>query len=260
LIAAIYAVLGLAFLPISFGVYQVRIAEALAVLPFLTPAAIPGLFIGCMLANVFGGLGFQDIVFGSLITLAAASLTRLVYHMGRSRLSSILATLPVFLLWLGALFILSQDAVHWPVIILAVASIPIIILAARLSVSDMSSRLVITIVRILSLALVVLSIYFAVRPTEAIVMIIGAVALVAAWWITWLLAVIWFSKGNPNVLVAPLPPVLLNAFGVSLYLAPIMGVSYWFSVQMVGVGQLIACYLLGLPLLRLLQNRKSFFV
>jgi len=49
--------------------------------------------------------------------------------------------------------------------------------------------------------------------------------------------------------------VLINAFGVSLYLAPMAGFDYWFSVQMIGVGQLIACYLLGLPLLRLLQKR-----
>ena len=62
---------------------------------------------------------------------------------------------------------------------------------------------------------------------------------------------------NPNVLLAPLPPVLVNAFGVSLYLAPMLGFDYWFSVQMIGVGQLIACYMLGLPLLRLLQKRTS---
>jgi uncharacterized membrane protein len=61
---------------------------------------------------------------------------------------------------------------------------------------------------------------------------------------------------NPSLLIAPLPPVLLNAFGVSLYLAPLLGFSYWFSVQMVGVGQLIACYLIGVPLLMALKRRN----
>jgi uncharacterized membrane protein len=148
LIAAAYALLSLVFYPMSFGVYQVRVAEALTVLPFLTPAAVPGLFIGCALANLFGGMGWQDVVIGSLLTLVAAVLTMLT---GRLK---------------GVRY---------------------------------------------------------------------------AW------------------LLAPLPPVLVNAFGVSLYLAPLMGVSYWFAVQMIGIGQLASCYLLGIPLLRLLQKRIGLF-
>lgn len=72
LIAAIYAVLTLAFAPLSYGQIQVRIAEALTILPFFTPAAIPGLFIGCVVANFGSQLGLIDIVFGSLATLVAA--------------------------------------------------------------------------------------------------------------------------------------------------------------------------------------------
>lgn len=72
-IAAIYAVLTLALAPISFGQFQIRVSEALCVLPFFTPAAVPGLFIGCVIANLFGStLGIMDIVVGSLATLAAA--------------------------------------------------------------------------------------------------------------------------------------------------------------------------------------------
>jgi len=74
-IAAIYAVLTIFFAPISYGQVQVRISEALTILPFFTPAAIPGLFVGCILANVYGGLGPVDIVFGSLATLVAAAMT-----------------------------------------------------------------------------------------------------------------------------------------------------------------------------------------
>ncbi len=148
LIAAAYALLSLVFYPLSFGVYQVRVSEALTVLPFLTPAAVPGLFVGCALANLFGGMGWQDVVFGSLLTLVAAVLT---------------------------------------------------LLTARLK------------------------------------------GFRYAW------------------LLAPLPPVLINAFGVSVYLAPMIGVSYWFGVQMIGIGQLASCYLLGVPLLRVLQKRSGLF-
>ena len=71
-IAAVYVVLTLIFAPISFGPIQFRISEALVVLPFFTPAAIPGLFIGCLLGNIFGGAMAADVVFGSLATLIGA--------------------------------------------------------------------------------------------------------------------------------------------------------------------------------------------
>lgn len=150
MIAALYTLLSIVFLPISFGVYQIRIAEALTVLPFLTPAAIPGLYVGCVLANLIGGMGWLDILVGPLITLVAAMVTRW------------------FALSLGG-----------------------------------QSRL--------------------------------AVAL------------------------APLPPVLFNAIGVSAYLAPLIGVSFWFAAQMIAIGQIGACYVLGVPLLLLLRRRKSLF-
>lgn len=72
-IAAIYAVLTVALSPISYGVFQVRIAEALTVLPMFTPAAIPGLFVGCLLSNLISPIGLVDMICGSLATLAAAS-------------------------------------------------------------------------------------------------------------------------------------------------------------------------------------------
>ena len=156
LIAALYTVLSLVFMPISFGVYQIRIAEALTVLPFLTPAAIPGLYIGCLLANILGGMGWLDILIGPLITLVAAILTSYCGNLHRRK--------------------------H----------------GLRSSAKS-------------------------------------------AW--------LW---------LAPLPPVVLNAFGVSAYLAPLIGVGYWFSVQLVGIGQIMACFGIGLPLLLLLARRKVF--
>jgi len=72
LIAALYVVLVLIFNFSSFGPIQFRIAEALTILPFFTSAAVPGLFVGCLIANFLGGAVIWDIIFGSLATLFAA--------------------------------------------------------------------------------------------------------------------------------------------------------------------------------------------
>ena len=71
-IAAIYVVLGLIFDTFSFGPIQFRIAEMLTIMPYFTPAAIPGLFVGCLIANIIGGGLIWDIVFGSIATLIGA--------------------------------------------------------------------------------------------------------------------------------------------------------------------------------------------
>ena len=78
MIAALYVVLTLVFQAISFGEIQVRIAEALTILPAFTPAAIPGLFIGCVIGNIVGGSILPDIIFGSLATLIGAYFTYLL--------------------------------------------------------------------------------------------------------------------------------------------------------------------------------------
>lgn len=75
MIAAIYVVLTVIFAPISFGQVQFRIAEALTILPVFTPAAIPGLFIGCLIGNIMGGAILPDIVVGSIATLIGAIFT-----------------------------------------------------------------------------------------------------------------------------------------------------------------------------------------
>ncbi len=72
MIAAIYVVLTYIFAPFSFGEIQVRISEALTILPLFTPAAIPGLFVGCLIGNILGGAILPDIIFGSVATLLGA--------------------------------------------------------------------------------------------------------------------------------------------------------------------------------------------
>lgn len=74
LIAALYVVLTLfinAF-GLANGAIQIRISEALTILPFFTPAAIPGLAIGCLLANILTGAVVWDVIFGTLATLLGA--------------------------------------------------------------------------------------------------------------------------------------------------------------------------------------------
>jgi uncharacterized membrane protein len=149
LIAAMYAALTIWLAPISYGPVQVRVSEALTVLPFVEPSAVWGLFLGCLIANTFGGLGPWDIFFGSFLTLGAALLTYLLRKTGKP--------------WL-----------------------------------------------------------------------------------------------------APLPPIVLNAFGVSAYLMllfeppkiSLLGnmPGYFIFVITVGLGEMIACYLLGLPLLYSLRR------
>ena len=88
-IAALYVVLVVVVNYISFGPIQFRVADALTILPYFTPAAIPGLFIGCILANVIGGAVIWDIIFGSIATLIGAVFTYLLRNK-----SKFLAPLP----------------------------------------------------------------------------------------------------------------------------------------------------------------------
>ena len=77
MIAALYVVLTLLANALGLANYavQVRFSEALTILPLFTPAAIPGLFIGCILSNILTGCDILDIVFGSLATLTGAFVT-----------------------------------------------------------------------------------------------------------------------------------------------------------------------------------------
>lgn len=90
-IAAIYVVLTYVFAWCASGAVQVRVAEALTILPVFTTAAIPGLAVGCLLANLLTGCALWDVVFGTLATLLGAIGTRLLRKRG------FLASLPPIL-------------------------------------------------------------------------------------------------------------------------------------------------------------------
>lgn len=83
MIAAIYVVLTLVGASFAYGPVQVRLSEALTILPAFTPAAIPGVFLGCLLSNILGGCILPDIIFGSLATLIGAVFTWLLRDKSR---------------------------------------------------------------------------------------------------------------------------------------------------------------------------------
>lgn len=77
-IAALYAALSLVStaMGLGFGTVQLRLSEALCVLPILFPEAVPGLAVGCLVTNLLSPYGAADLIFGTLATLLAAVLTR----------------------------------------------------------------------------------------------------------------------------------------------------------------------------------------
>ncbi|MFQ5574384.1 MAG: QueT transporter family protein [Terriglobia bacterium] len=85
LIAALYAVATVLLAPWSYGQIQVRVSEALTVLAYVEPAAIPGLYLGVLIANVYGGFGPWDIFLGSFLTLIAALMTWRISQFARAR-------------------------------------------------------------------------------------------------------------------------------------------------------------------------------
>ena len=131
IIAALYVAMTLAVAPFGYGEVQVRISEMLCVLPYFTPAAVPGLFIGCLISNLLSikGMIWADVVFGTLATLLGAICA---YLIGRSKTKLALVLTPIpnvifntiavplvikfgygsdYALWLIAIFILAGETI-----------------------------------------------------------------------------------------------------------------------------------------------------
>ncbi|MDD6888606.1 MAG: QueT transporter family protein [Candidatus Aphodomorpha sp.] len=123
IIAALYILLSLAVQPIASGLVQCRISEALTILPVFTGAAVPGLFIGCLLFNLISGAVAYDVVFGSLATLLAALLT---WRMAKRGMPKWLLPLPSVVfngLIVGALLVYAYGVpVSYPLAVLYVAA------------------------------------------------------------------------------------------------------------------------------------------
>ena len=97
IIAAIYAVLTYCLQPLSFSGSQLRISEALTILPVLTPAAVSGLAVGCFISNLASPFGIFDLILGTASTLIAALLSRLAAHIRVKNLPVLSAFFPVVL-------------------------------------------------------------------------------------------------------------------------------------------------------------------
>ena len=91
-IAALYAALSLVStaMGLGFGTVQLRLSEALCVLPILFPEAVPGLAVGCLVTNLLSPYGAADLIFGTLATLLAAVLTRRIRRRALAPLPTIL--------------------------------------------------------------------------------------------------------------------------------------------------------------------------
>lgn len=90
LIAAIYAALTIALAPFSYGSVQVRISECMTLLAFVNPRWVPGLTIGCLLANLLSPFGMLDIIVGTLATFIAVYLMRYAPNMLVASLSPVI--------------------------------------------------------------------------------------------------------------------------------------------------------------------------
>lgn len=127
-VGAAYAALTLLLAPISFGLVQLRVSETLCILPAFLPCTAWGLWAGCAIANLAGGYGLPDIVFGSLATLGA-SLSMAAIAKGRSqplRLGRALAVCLMPVVWngpiVGAVIAYSTGA-FWSALALSAAQI-----------------------------------------------------------------------------------------------------------------------------------------
>jgi len=88
-IAALYAAMTLAIMPLSYGALQLRLSEVLCIMPFFFPFSIWGLFVGCIVANIFSPYMLLDITIGSAASLMAAVCTMYIGKMkSRDRIST----------------------------------------------------------------------------------------------------------------------------------------------------------------------------
>ena len=153
-IAALYTVLTLVAVAmnLAFGPVQFRFSEALTILPVFTPAAIPGLTLGCVLSNLWSSFGLADIIFGSLATLLAALCSywlRRVYLLGIPWLS-VLAPVVFNALIVGAeITFLAPEGFLWPaflatalsvgageLLVCVVLGIPLLLLIRRMKLDE----------------------------------------------------------------------------------------------------------------------------
>ncbi len=150
-IAAVYVVLTLvsAMFGLSSGVIQVRISEAMSFLPFITPAAIPGLTIGCLISNAIAGGVPLDIVFGSAATLIGAICAWIMGKAFKKRknLGMILSTIPnvisnaLIVPWVLKFAYGAEDAVWFMMVTVGVGEIIASVILGAIIISALRDKL-----------------------------------------------------------------------------------------------------------------------
>jgi len=130
-IAALYFALTLisSAMGLAFGPIQLRLSEILCILPIFTPAAIPGLVIGCILSNLSSPYGLLDVIVGSSATLLAALLTRQFRNIKTKGFPFLSAIMPVFFnaIFIGAeiAYITADEDTFWKIFFVSFAQIGI---------------------------------------------------------------------------------------------------------------------------------------
>ena len=150
MIAAVYLVLTMIFYATSFAPMQSRLAEALTVLPYFTPVAIPGLFVGCILANILGGYGIWDVVIGSLTSLLAAFLTyKLTFNRPRRKwlaplppviLNAVIVGGELSILANAPLFLTMLEVGIGQIIACYVVGFPLLLLFEKVKINELFKR------------------------------------------------------------------------------------------------------------------------
>ncbi len=136
MLGAVYAVLTMV-LPIpQYAGVQIRLAEALTVLPFLFPAATPGLFVGCLIANLLSPYGLLDVVAGSAATLLACMWTQRLKNRWLAPLPAVICNAGI----VGAVIAFAQTGIgpaFWPAYALNALSVGVGELIASMILGSM---------------------------------------------------------------------------------------------------------------------------
>ena len=132
-VAALYAALTVGLAPISYGAIQCRVSEALTILPVLLPEAVPGLAVGCLIANSFGSATVWDVVFGTMATLIAALGTRCFRKMTVTKLE-----IP----WLSALCPVIANGVIVGLVLHFTLNLPLIITMLEVAAGEVAALVI----------------------------------------------------------------------------------------------------------------------
>ena len=140
IVAALYVVLTMPLMTISFQALQIRIAESLTILPCVLPFSVWGIFLGCLISNIVSPFGIADIIFGSLITLIAGFATSKIKNIFLAPLPPVLLNafgLP--LVW----FLIGAEEAYWFNVLSLLASQTLVLYVLGIPLAIFMKRIII---------------------------------------------------------------------------------------------------------------------